>query len=258
MNPNATAELTQELSQVALYLHRIASFIDCGHFIKLLFASAHRFNPSAKPELVNKLRHDFLYQLEQGLPLAVSRDMRPLSQWNQDQTIKALRVTATSMRDLAHEIVAKHSAIKLMKKDMAFRVEQGKDAFDVAYALFNQYEAAKALSPLTRQLMPFVTLRSSYQRNTAYSLSTLMEAWRTLLYQTGNKKFDALLKTLLMKDADYFTNGYPHDLLVYDAAIVRDADGQSVCIAVKDDYCSTTFIQNSTDSIPSGTTTHTF
>jgi hypothetical protein len=71
------------------------------------------------------------------------------------------------------------------------------------------------------------------------SLSELVRtcnALNTLNTGTGNNSFDSLTSELL-KRKNYFAEGYPKDLLCYDADAVRRGD--AISIRYKPDYCST-------------------
>ena len=217
-------------------LNKLAKIIEQKRFLTFSLSGHSRFG--LKSELYKKLIHDLVFQLNQGIGIAVSRPWRKLPVT--EQLRLALPHASKTLYEAAAEL-AKVKGIKNCKKP--FCVERGKS---VSITL-NEAAGAK----ITRQLVQDLSahnhpMSKHYTREVRLfeaelivaAVGMFITAIDTLLNQTGIPRFETLLANVMAKPENYLTLGYPHDVLVHDRLAFENHGSDIEAVYIKDSCCS--------------------
>lgn len=227
------AELKASVIEGACYLYQMAALLRSKRFHRFCQADASRF-AWATPEVFARLRRDLMVQLTQALTGA-----------------GASSVSATDcMLDLAEQCerqadaMAAATGAKIRKADRSLKIAACTNgAMDIVKFLsrttmpdFVRYDAP-------RNKPAGVANVGFYLRNALLSLITFVQAADTLLYPLDNPAFERILAGV---ETGWLLEGYPHDLLAYDAHNIR-LQVIPKAIAVRQSYCATHFVDDSAD-----------
>lgn len=215
-----------EATCTVVYLNELHHLLNNKKFINWYTSNESRFEWCTN-ELSEKLRYDFMYQLNQML----DRDERELSLSDK------FKVFADNCLELAERIEQRRD-LAIPKKDKKFTFTRGADPTK----LVTDFLSRKELTNINRELE---THDSFYTWNSISSLVMFARARDTLLYPIANAQFETLLAGLT---TEYMVKGYPKDILTHDAIAFRN-NLDVKAISRRRDYCSTYIMVGKADII---------
>jgi len=222
-----------EHKQIVIQLHQLADFLAGKRFIKFFESNDSQFNVDVAP-IYSKLRDDLSYAC---LPL-----MEPhiKDDYKQNRLITAKHLTCgiTHIVDLAHKISKRYN-ITVTKKEKLFIVKCGDDpqkTINKTFGCLSLNCLCQSISLIDRPTMP---LYSGVISHFISNFGCYVSAVSSLRLTHQNDKYTKMLRAIIEnKGAEYFTSGYPMDLLVHDA-IAANNDVNSLYVRVLKNHCST-------------------
>jgi len=219
--------------QIVIQLHQLADFLAGKRFIKFFESNDSQFDIDAA-QIYSKLRADLSYAC---LPL-----MKPhiKDDYKQDRLITAKHLTCgiSHIVDLAHKISKRYN-ISVTKKEKQFVVKCDDDlqkAIVRSFGYLSLGSLCQSISLIDRPTMP---LYSGVINHFISNFGCYVSAVTSLRLLDNNDKYTKMLRSIIAnKGVEYFTSGYPLDLLVHDA-IAANSDINSLYVRVLKSHCST-------------------
>ena len=183
-----------------------------------------------------KVLRNFTYQFSQSTHLYGARDM------NHSDQLFCMAVTLQSwLRENPHE---------MPKKYTAFKVPSGESFEQVLFKTYTFEKFVNWLEQVKKEInpnsytMPYPRYLSDVM-NGVSSLCKYVAARETLTQPSGMDFFDKTVKQIIEKNTvEYFTSGYPEDLLAHDKNVFANLTNQTRW-TFKNDYCSTHMLDDS-------------
>lgn len=212
------------LKKTTVFLAQVASLLRSKGFATWYSSTESRF-AWATGKVFAKLRKDLMFQINQALPRMASE--------TEKQRILAFADLCDGVVAAAEE---KHK-IENKKKDKQFSFPRGADAAGLIFEFLSHGDTRGLIRDLPD---------SFYVWNGVASLVTFARARETLSVSTGEVIFEKLLSGL---KEDYMVNGYPHDLLAFDAHDIR-ARVPVKALLMRTEYCSTQLVKLDEELLP--------
>lgn len=218
--------------QNTILLFQLSALLKSDRFFKLYSNNISRFSMHVDcTGLYNKLRKDFLYQLDQAvdwefkkgfLSTSLNRHIPPKVLF--DQISKDIRRFA----EIYGALVA--------KKNMSFVLPKHTQLIDEVYRKFNFLACQDICRELSLLDKPYNQINSFGIRMVLSELGGFIESVYTLHSDTGHKRYEKMLSKFI-KNIDYFVNGYPKDMLCHDICAIKN--NSVISVFARRDYCST-------------------
>ncbi|MCF6783356.1 hypothetical protein [Stutzerimonas stutzeri] len=230
------ADLKAGVTEGACYLYQMGSLLRSKRFHRFYREDQSRF-AWATAEVFARLRRDLTTQLTQALTGAGASSV---------PAVECMLELAEQCERQADAMAAAAQA-KIRKADRSLKIAAGPGgAMDIVTFLSRTTMPDFVRYDSPRNQPAAVANFGFYQRNALLSLITFVQAVDTLRYPLANPAFERILADV---ETDWLLEGYPHDLLAYDASNIRQ---QMIpkAIAVRHSYCATHFIDDSADCDP--------
>ncbi len=206
-----------KLTETVRLCYQFAFNVRRRDFYKGLTSSKSVFGVDETAPTRRKVVTDLKYQLHQAVGI----------RHNQVAPLKNLLIKgANDVEELCQQIETKYD-LTVYKK--SYKVKMDKP-------YFSSEVLAEIVKTLTYIGNTSYRICPTYQGLFVVELCQGYQALETLNVGTGVLTFDALITTLL-KNKDYFAEGYPKDLLTYDAQLVKDGGVKSIWYNPA--YCAT-------------------
>jgi len=221
-------------------LYQLSSLIGSKRFLRVFNQNTSLFSNDLSSLFV-KLRKDLSFQLIQVISYDYKRGFR--ENGGDVYAMPAdllLKQTSLILKACAEQFVP---ALKIAASKRKFVVNRQDDLFSAVYTNFNYSNSIMLIKHLSELDTPCTTYRTHDARQAIAAIGVFIESLNTLSNRTGNSEFDTMLDEL-MSNVDYFVNGYPHDVLAYDADAIRRKK-EVLSIQLRKDYCSSWLINAS-------------
>lgn len=206
------------VKKTSVFLARLSSLLRSKRFRAWYCEEKSRFDWAGE-RLFAKLRKDLAYQLAQAVG--------PGELKTHDFVL--LEMNADLLDAAVHSLETQHE-IKNTKTEKSFRIPRDADVSELVFGFLGRFNREGMLREIPHGF---------YIWNSIFSLRTFVQARETLIRSTGNPVFEKVLSGLT---EDYLVNGYPHDLLAFDAQDVRDGV-KLKALLVRSEYCSSASIK---------------
>lgn len=219
-------------------LYQVSSLLRNKRFLAYYNSEQWRFkgDPSL---LFVKLRKLFRHQAESSVSLTAKNKLRTAG--GSLSTVPELELFTLLARETNQVADVLSEGMRMKKQNHKFRVPKGMQAAQAIHQLAN-------LSSMNETTRWMVTSRHRFGMGTdAYSdtrnllteLGKFVESMHTLRTSRDNSRYEALLSRAMGKGVDYFLQGYPYDLLAYDACDYHEPGKQVALTLLEEHYCST-------------------
>lgn len=214
------------LKKTTVFLGQVASLLKSKRFATWYASNESRFSWATERTFA-KLRKDLMFQVNQALPRDIPADASDIQRLQ----------TLADLCDLTVEAAEKDLATTNTKKEKQFVFRKETSTAEAVFAFLSHGDTRGLIRELPNGF---------YIWNAVSSLITYARARETLAISTGNTVFERVLSGL---NEDYVVNGYPHDLLSFDAHDVRT--GVPVkALLMRNEYCSTQMVKQDEDLLP--------
>jgi hypothetical protein len=222
------------LHECAERLHKIASFLETKHWDKVV-TGRHSVFGEHLDTLFDKLEDALNYQVVQVL------DMR----WPEAAKVGVLTTSKelpAKIRELADSLELK-SGREIPAVNKKVSLPRGSKPEQLAGLLLDRAETRNLNTSIVSNFPPGADC-GFYVRNAVDSLSCYVEALHTIANGVPDKPwFNAILESTL-KNPEYYTNGYPHDILVHDVRDISSKDNQPYGLSIHKDWASSHVLED--------------
>lgn len=232
----------QQVAEFAQTISNVITAVRSRGFVSTLITHDTRFEGLG--EVAEELNREFRFQARQSLNELSSPRTRD---WDAGEVCAAKIEEIESMLDT----LCKAHRMEVPKPTLdVSRVHEVPEFLRKVSDELHPDKMLKLNTFLSRQETDIFDLRTAYDREFFSALGMYMKGRDTLANETGSPEFEGLLKKHAGRGPEYFTKGYPHDLLVHDRLQFdkNDGDKKAIGIMSDDQRCSTRIVFEGADA----------
>jgi hypothetical protein len=241
-------ELLNEIDEHLKTLLILSNFLKGNHFNRLL-KSNFRFNiksinPIIEKQLIdiksNRLNHAFNYEIK--------KTKYPTTPYKDIPLRELLDACVSQLNEYCEEIFNTLGCIKPTKKDTHFTTPKGVSVIDHFQTVLGSKRLDNDRYYFAKISHKFGLKDTFIIQEILYGLETFIDMIDTFANETKFIEYEKSLAKLMKKN-DFFTNGYPLDILVHDKNILKNkhtCKQKLIAIYSHPDYASYTAVYENT------------
>lgn len=217
---------------VAVRMVQLADFFESKRFELVFYGQVQPFYPSIGGDAQAKVTKDLFFQMNQGYDRTegLTLELHQSGNWKSiDKKLIALE-WAKTLRATVAEL---SPGVVVSKSDSKFKVSRGMSVLDAFLSTFNYQQMRECFRQVTDATPPYKNPHF-YLTNMMDSIGRYAGCMETIAKGTGITALDSFIDSLSCPD--YYTNGYPCDLLLHPKLDYKQ--GIAIAVHAKTDYCS--------------------